>query len=171
VTTTRYATTRYTTTDSPIGELVLIADDIGLTQLHRQALGRPVTIKAEWQRDDTGLKAASTQLAEYFAGDRTRFTMPLSLRGSSFQKQVWAALLEIPYGETASYGQIAARVGHPTGARAVGLANGQNPLPIIVPCHRVIGADGSLVGYGGGLPAKQFLLSLEASHSGLFAHI
>ncbi|MBP2327230.1 methylated-DNA-[protein]-cysteine S-methyltransferase [Kibdelosporangium banguiense] len=101
------------------------------------------------------------QLAEYFAGRRTEFTMPLTLRGTDFQRKVWAGLQQIPYGETWSYGQLADHLGRPTASRAVGLANGKNPIGVIVPCHRVVGANGSLTGYGGGLERKQFLLDFE----------
>ncbi|HVV19680.1 MAG TPA: methylated-DNA--[protein]-cysteine S-methyltransferase [Pseudonocardiaceae bacterium] len=161
----------YTYTDSPLGEILLVGDASGLAYLYRQDTPRPGEIDPAWERDDTAFPDVKRQLAEYFDGDRREFDVTLNPRGSAFQLQVWSALTEIPYGETASYGQIAAKVGLTTyrGPRAVGRANGQNPLPIIVPCHRVIGADGSLVGYGGGLPAKRFLLALEATHSGLFA--
>ena len=101
------------------------------------------------------------QLDAYFLGRRRKFDVPMRGAGTAFQEEVWAALCEIPYGETWSYGQLAARIGRPAGSRAVGAANGQNPLSILVPCHRVIGADGKLTGYGGGLPAKQWLLELE----------
>jgi methylated-DNA-[protein]-cysteine S-methyltransferase len=160
---------RYTYYDSPLGDLLLIGDDGGLSGLYMQTTRYPVRVSRDWTRADDGFVEVREQLTEYFAGTRREFDLRLNARGSRFQKQVWDALVEIPYGETASYGQIALRVGVPDGARAVGLANGQNPISIIVPCHRVIGADGSLTGYGGGLPAKQFLLSLEAAHSGLFA--
>lgn len=159
----------YTYLDSPLGDLLLIGDGGALAGLYMQTTRYPVRVGADWTRDDAAFAEARTQLREYFAGTRREFGLRLNARGSAFQKRVWAALLEIPYGETTSYGTIAARLGVPEGARAVGLANGQNPISIIVPCHRVIGADGSLTGYGGGLPAKQFLLTLEASHSGLFA--
>jgi methylated-DNA-[protein]-cysteine S-methyltransferase len=117
-------------------------------------------------RDDAAFAEVRTQLNEYFAGTRTEFDVPLNAAGSAFQKRVWAALMTIPYGETTSYGKIAAGIGAPDAARAVGLANGQNPIPLIVACHRVIGADGSLTGYGGGLDAKRWLLAHEAQHCG-----
>ena len=121
-------------------------------------------------RDDTAFDDVRGQLAEYFAGDRTAFDLPLHPTGTAFQQRVWAALREIPYGETRSYGVQASAIGAPVSAsRAVGTANGQNPISIIVPCHRVIGANGALVGYGGGLPAKRWLLGHEAQHAGLFA--
>ena len=110
------------------------------------------------------LKKAAKQLTEYFAGKRREFDLPLDFTGTGFQKKVWAALLTIPYGETRSYGEIAKQIGNPKACRAVGMANNRNPIAIICPCHRVIGADGSLVGFGGGLPAKQFLLDLEKDY-------
>jgi len=160
---------RYTYLDSPLGDLLFIGDTTGLTGMYLQTTRYPVRVGADWVRDDKSFADVRQQMDEYFAGTRQQFDLTLNPRGSAWQQRVWAALLEIPYGETTSYGQIAARLGSPDAARAVGLANGQNPISIIVPCHRVIGADGSLTGYGGGLPAKQFLLSLEAAHSGLFA--
>jgi len=162
-------TSRYTVIDSPLGELLLVGDDIGLTDLYRQSTAKSRPVDPAWARHDRHFQAARDQLDAYFAGDLRDFDLPLNPRGSTLQLRVWAALRDIPYGETASYGSIAGRIGWENGARAVGAINGQNPLPIIIPCHRVIGADGSLVGYGGGLPMKQFLLCLEAAHSGLFA--
>jgi methylated-DNA-[protein]-cysteine S-methyltransferase len=160
---------RYTYAESPLGDLLFLGDHGGLTGMYMQTTRYPVRVGGDWMRDDKSFAEVRRQMDEYFAGTRQEFDLQLNAHGSGFQKRVWAALLEIPYGETASYGQIARQLGSPDAARAVGLANGQNPISIIVPCHRVIGADGSLTGYGGGLPAKQFLLSLEASHSGLFA--
>lgn len=159
----------YTYFDSPLGALLLVGDGAGLGGLYLPTGKHPVTPAADWTRDDRALPAAREQLGEYFAGGRREFELRLTPRGSAFQLRVWGALSAIPYGETTSYGKLAASIGVPDGARAVGLANGQNPISIIVPCHRVIGADGSLTGYGGGLPAKQWLLSHEAAHSGLFA--
>jgi methylated-DNA-[protein]-cysteine S-methyltransferase len=160
---------RYSFIDSPLGPLLVTADEIGLTQLYLPTGRHAMTPTPDATREDAAFDEARTQLGEYFAGSRTVFTLPLHASGSAFQRRVWAALMEIPFGETTSYGKIAKSLGVPDGARAVGLANGQNPISIIVPCHRVIGADGSLTGYGGGLPAKQWLLSHEAAHSGLFA--
>lgn len=162
---------RYTVTDSPLGALLVARDDIGLTALYLST-GRHATDAApDWVRDDAGFDDVRTQLDGYFAGERTTFELPLHALGTAFQQRVWAALVKIPYGETASYGATARLIGAPTASRAVGLANGQNPISIIVPCHRVIGADGSLTGYGGGLPAKRWLLAHEAQHAevGLFA--
>jgi len=119
-------------------------------------------------RDDEAVAEAATQLREYFAGERQDFDLPLSFAaGTAFQQQVWKALCDIPYGETITYGELAARIGQPTASRAVGLANGRNPLGIIVPCHRVVGANGTLTGYGGGLERKQQLLDLERGHAQL----
>jgi methylated-DNA-[protein]-cysteine S-methyltransferase len=161
--------TRYTTIDSPLGTLLVARDDEGITALLLPT-GRHKAEPAEgWTRDDGAFDDIRTQLGEYFAGTRTDFDLPLHMIGSAFQRRVWAALREIPCGETTSYGALAASIGAPGAARAVGLANGQNPVSIIVPCHRVIGANGSLTGYGGGLPAKQWLLSHEAQQAGLFA--
>ncbi len=160
---------RYTYIDSPVGELLLAGDDDGLAELYLAESRHFDRVQPDRVRADDAFDDVREQLAEYFAGTRTDFDLRLNLRGSAFQRRVWAALLEIPYGETTSYGAIAADLGMPGAARAVGLANGQNPVSIIVPCHRVIGANGSLTGYGGGLPAKRFLLSLEAASAGLWA--
>jgi methylated-DNA-[protein]-cysteine S-methyltransferase len=143
--------------DTPVGPLRIVISDHGLSEIrfgaysrHQVAPGHPV------------LRSAVTQLEEYFAGRRTTFDLPLAPVGSPFQRRVWEALREIPYGRTESYGALAARLGLVNGARAVGAANGQNPLPIVVPCHRVVGANGRLVGYGGGLERKRTLLEIEA---------
>jgi methylated-DNA-[protein]-cysteine S-methyltransferase len=144
-----------TTIPSPVGPLALTVDDDG-------ALTR-IGFGAGDVSDDARFDRVVTQLTEYFAGRRTDFDLDLRPDGGSpFERRVWAALLEIPYGETASYGEIAARIGHPGKARAVGRANGRNPIAIVCPCHRVIGSDGSLTGYGGGLENKRALLDLEA---------
>lgn len=158
---------RYTIIESPIGDLPVLRDDAGVCALYLPAGRSRVRVRPDWVRDDAAFDDARIELDEYFAGTRQEFTLPLDLRGSTFQLRVWRALLDIPYAQTTSYGKIAAGIGHPDGARAVGLANGQNPIPIIVPCHRVIGADGSLTGYGGGLDAKRWLLDHEARHAGL----
>jgi methylated-DNA-[protein]-cysteine S-methyltransferase len=156
------AQTIYTTIASPIGELLLTGDGTALTRLHMQDAPRPITPSPEWRCEDEPFATAAMQLSEYFAGERREFDLPLALHGNEFELRVWAALLEIPYGETASYGEIARTIGSPSAARAVGLSNGRNPIALIVPCHRVIGSDGSLTGYGGGLPRKRYLLDLEA---------
>jgi methylated-DNA-[protein]-cysteine S-methyltransferase len=152
----------YTTVESPIGELLLLGDCEVLHGLYMQAGRRPIRIRPAWERDDSAFPEAREQLAQYFAGERTSFDLPMQLDGSVFQRTVWHALTEIPYGETISYGELARRVGRPDLARAVGTANGQNPIAVIVPCHRVIGSNGKLVGYGGGLDNKRRLLELEA---------
>jgi methylated-DNA-[protein]-cysteine S-methyltransferase len=152
----------YTTVDSPIGELLLTGDGEALHGLWMQDGRRPVTPRPDGQRSATAFGQARTQLSEYFAGRRTSFDVPLVLHGPDFHLRVWNALRRIPYGETISYGELARRVGVPSAARAVGAANGCNPIAVIVPCHRVIGADGRLTGYGGGLENKRTLLDLEA---------
>lgn len=154
--------TLYATVGSPIGELLLTGDGRALHGLWMQDAGRPRRPGPGWRRDDAAFSAAREQLAEYFAGERTAFDLPLAFAGTPFQQLVWAALREIPYGETMSYGALARRLGKPGAARAVGLANGRNPIAVIVPCHRVIGADGSLTGFGGGLERKRVLLELES---------
>jgi methylated-DNA-[protein]-cysteine S-methyltransferase len=151
----------YTTVDSPIGELLLVGDGHALHGLYMQA-GRRKRIEPGWRHADEPFEAVAEQLAEYFDGRRREFDVPLVLAGPPFQRQAWHALREIPYGETVSYGEQARRIGQPDAARAVGAANGQNPIAVIVPCHRVIGADGSLTGFGGGLERKRLLLDLEA---------
>ena len=153
----------WTTFESPIGELLIIGDEDAVSALYMEAhRGRPAPA-AGAERDDDRLAYATRQLGEYFEGEREVFDVPLAPRGGSgFNRAVWRELLEIPYGTTRSYGEIARRLGFPSAARAVGVANARNPISIIVPCHRVIGADGRLVGYGGGLPRKEWLLNFEA---------
>ena len=161
---------RWTTIDSPIGPLTAVRDEQGITMLLLPEGKHTVDPSPEWIRDDTAFDDLRAQLAEYFAGTRTEFDLPLHPAGTPFQQRVWAALSEIPYGRTTSYGATAASIGAPGAARAVGAANGLNPIPILVPCHRVVGANGSLTGYGGGLDAKKWLLAHEALHAtGLFA--
>lgn len=151
---------RFVVVQSPVGDLTLTEENGALTGLY---FGR---LSLEGEEGLTALlERTSRQLEEYFAGKRKQFDLPLSLRGTEFQRQVWAALRDIPYGETRSYGQIAQAVGRPKAVRAVGMANHRNPISIIVPCHRVVGADGSLTGYGGGLENKKFLLALERGGS------
>jgi methylated-DNA-[protein]-cysteine S-methyltransferase len=149
------------TVESPIGPLTLIARDGVLTNvtMHEQRHGSPPPVEAI--TDDAWFKDAAQQLLAYFAGELLSFDLEMNLLGTTFQKRVWSELCAIPYGETISYGELARRVGNPKASRAVGLANGRNPVAIIVPCHRVIGADGSLTGYGGGLERKTWLLDHE----------
>ena len=155
---------RYQHIDSPVGPLLLAADDDGLRLIEFESPRHPMARGEDWQPGDNAVLAATrAQLEEYFAGTRRHFDLPLAPRGTEFQRNVWWTLAEIPYGRTISYAQLAARVDKPTATRAVGAANGRNPLPIVLPCHRVIGADGSLTGFGGGLPTKQFLLALEGA--------
>ena len=151
----------YTTTDSPIGELLLVGDEESLRGLYMQRGRTRMAVRSSWRRADEPFAAAREQLGEYFAGERTEFDLPLAMAGTGFERAVWAELERIPYGQTTTYGEIARRVGRPDRARAVGTANGRNPVAIVVPCHRVIGADGSLTGYGGGLERKRYLLALE----------
>lgn len=156
------ATTYYTLLPSPVGELLLTGNGTHLTGLYMPPHKWAPTRADDWVRDDARFAPATAQLAAYFGGDLTDFNVPLDPSGTPFQMRVWEALRAIPYGQTVSYGQVAARIGQPTASRAVGLANGRNPISIIVPCHRVIGASGSLTGYGGGLDRKQLLLALES---------
>ena len=148
---------------SPVGELTLVADAKGLAAILWEN-DRPGRVRLGALAEDAGhpvLGAAERQLGEYFAGTRRTFDVPLSFSGSDFQKSVWRALLTIPFGETRSYGEIAQQVGKPSASRAVGAANGRNPVSIIAPCHRVVGSTGKLTGFAGGLEAKAFLLALE----------
>ncbi|MGE5287976.1 MAG: methylated-DNA--[protein]-cysteine S-methyltransferase [Micromonosporaceae bacterium] len=151
-------------TGSPVGPLTLVSEDGSLVGLYMDRQRYAPAPQALGEAADGGspvLTEAASQLEGYFAGKRTTFELPLTPAGTPFQRRVWAALQEIPYGETISYGQLADRIGKPSAARAVGLANGKNPIGIIVPCHRVVGADGSLTGYGGGLERKEHLLAFE----------
>lgn len=152
----------YTTTDSPIGELLLAGDGHTLARLDIRGGRRLVELDPRWEHRPAAFADACEQLQQYFAGERQEFDLELDLHGSPFELRVWQALREIPYGETRSYGQVAARVCEPAAARAVGVANARNPIALVVPCHRVIGANGSLTGYGGGLERKRTLLELEA---------
>jgi len=157
-------TIRYRRIDSPVGPLTVAASDAGLHAIEFPSNRHPVRRDRDWQEGDHPLlRRAESQLDEYFAGERQAFDLPLAPRGTPFQREVWFALASIPYGRTASYAQLAAQVDRPTATRAVGAANGRNPLPIVLPCHRVIGADGSLTGFGGGLPTKRFLLELDGA--------
>jgi methylated-DNA-[protein]-cysteine S-methyltransferase len=156
----------YTTFDSPLGELLLVGDGRALCGLYMQEGRTAMRVHPEWERTDEPFGEARSQLEEYFDGRRSDFDVPVSLAGSPFQKRVWRALQDIPFGETISYGEQARRVGAPATPRNVGAANGRNPVSVIVPCHRVIGANGSLTGYGGGIERKRLLLELEA---GVFA--
>ena len=152
----------YTTMKSPIGRLLLAGDEGGLRLVHFATGRRPRSPQGDWMEDRRPFKEVIRQLEAYFEGKLQDFDLPLVLDGTEFQLLVWRNLQKIPYGETISYGQLARRIGSPHSARAVGLANGSNPIPIIVPCHRVIGSNGDLTGFGGGLPVKKKLLALES---------
>ncbi len=155
----------HTVLDSPIGPLTVVAAEGALTGLYMDVHRHRPDPDRFGERRDEGFDAVAAQLEEYFAGRRRHFDLPLAPAGTPFQLAVWRALAAIPYGTTESYGQLAARIGRPGASRAVGLANGRNPISVVVPCHRVIGADGSLTGYGGGLERKRVLLDLEARSS------
>jgi len=152
---------RYTRIKSPVGPLLLVADDAGLRKIHFENGRDRVAPDSSWKEDDIFFKDTISQLHSYFAGQLKKFDLPLGPEGTPFQLAVWKHLCEIPYGTTTSYGELACRVGNPRASRAVGLANGSNPIPIVIPCHRVIGSNGKLTGYGGGLPIKEKLLALE----------
>jgi methylated-DNA-[protein]-cysteine S-methyltransferase len=152
----------FTTMDSPIGEIVLQSDGRSLTGVFTHGPKPKALRQGERNPNDKVLARARKELTAYYAGMLKDFKVPLAPHGTPFQQRVWRALLEIPFGETESYGQLARRIGSPNAARAVGLANGRNPIAIIIPCHRVIGSSGALVGYGGGLPRKKWLLEHEA---------
>jgi methylated-DNA-[protein]-cysteine S-methyltransferase len=157
--------TLFTYCDSPLQPLLLTIEDAGLTRLLMGVPEHDPMIGADWTRADDAplLVEARRQLAAYFAGELKEFDLPLAPRGTPFQQRVWEELRRIPYGTTISYGELARRLGQPNAARAVGLANGRNPIGIVVPCHRVVGASGQLTGYGGGLERKAALLALEAA--------
>ena len=156
----------HTIIDSPLGDLTLVAHDGVLAGLYFAEHARRPHPDTFGARDDAGFAAAVEQLDDYFHGRRTGFDLPLAPRGSAFQRRVWELLRRIPYGQTRSYGQLAAELGNPGLAREVGAANGRNPISVIVPCHRVVGADGKLVGYAGGLARKRYLLDLEGAAPG-----
>jgi len=157
----------YDFVDSPLGPLLVAGDEAGLRCINFQHGTAPRAPEPDWVRGPGGpVGEALRQLAAYFGGRRRAFDLPLAAGGTPFQRRVWAALLTIPYGETITYGELARRVGRPTAARAVGAANGRNPLPVVVPCHRVIGGDGRLTGFYGGLHLKSGLLALEGATTG-----
>lgn len=154
----------YCIVQSPVGRILLAGNARALTHLSFQDGQHPIEPDPRWVYAEQPLQRPIRQLEEYFAGKRKTFTITLAPQGTPFQERVWEALRAIPYGQTQSYGQIAKAVGNPKASRAVGAANGQNPISIIVPCHRVIGSNGKLVGYGGGLSIKETLLDHENSH-------
>jgi methylated-DNA-[protein]-cysteine S-methyltransferase len=159
--------TSYRTVPSPVGPLTLAGHNEVLTHLRMDDQAHPPSGRNEWKRDEHAFPKVVDQLDAYFAGELTEFDVAIDLEGTAFQRRVWAALLDIPYGGTWSYGAVAKRIGQPTASRAVGMANGRNPVAIIVPCHRVIGSTGTLTGYGGGLDRKRTLLDLERRRPGL----
>lgn len=151
----------YTQIESPVGPLLLAGDDAGLREIlfvNGRHTARP---EPAWLENPKPFRETIYQLRSYFAGELETFDLPLAPEGTPFQLEVWRSLCEIPFGKTISYGELARRIGNPNASRAVGLANGSNPIPIVIPCHRVIGSNGKLTGYGGGLPIKEKLLALE----------
>ena len=158
---------KYCYLDTPIGELLLAGDEAGLSLVGFPRGKMRQEPQPDWTLDEAPFSKAREQLVEYFAGEREQFDIPLQLAGTEFQLRVLEELQRIPYGTTVSYSDIAERIGRPKAVRAVGAANGRNPIPIIIPCHRVIGRGGSLTGFGGGLDTKAALLRLEAENRGL----
>ena len=168
--TTMTTTMRLQHLDTPIGHLTLIASEQGLAHLlfdGQEPVDVGLTDDLREVDDDPILETTAVQLGEYFAGERTRFDLPLDLRGTEFQRDAWMALADVPYGETRTYGEQAKAIGRPGASRAVGAANAKNPVPVVLPCHRIVGADGSLTGFGGGLDLKQRLLAHEQSQQAL----
>ena len=157
----------YCYVDSPIGELLLAGDETALSMIGFPKGSMRRDPEPDWIFKEEPFEQVRQQLAEYFAGERREFDIPLALEGTDFQMRVWQQLRKIPYGTTVSYGDVAKRIDNPRAVRAVGAANGRNPIPIIVPCHRVIGSHGDLTGFGGGLDTKEALLRLEAEHTSL----
>ena len=158
----------YSTTDSPIGALLLLSDGDNVTGLYQDSQKYRPEAQPNWRRGDSQFVEVKKQLQAYFAKELTAFDLPLAMSGTEFQRKVWAGLLTIPCGQTLSYLGLARQINAPKAVRAVGLANGKNPISIIVPCHRVIGSNGKLTGYAGGVPRKQWLLEHEAAQGGLF---
>lgn len=157
---------RHTVLESPLGALTLVGDGEALSGVYFEDHLRGPSAQSLGQFEESAFAQARQQLTEYFQGKRRTFDVPLTPRGDSFQQRVWRLLEQIPYGETRSYGRLAGELGDPALAQAVGAANGRNPLSIVVPCHRVVGADGRLTGYAGGLTRKRYLLDLEETHAG-----
>lgn len=151
---------RYSVVSSPIGDIVISGHELVSGVDFADSRGAP-HVAANWERDDGAFPEVTRQLRAYFAGELTRFELDLDTGGTPFQQRVWSALQRIPYGTTTTYGKIAAELGEPRAVRAVGAANGRNPISIIIPCHRLVGSDGNLTGYGGGLPRKQWLIAHE----------
>ena len=162
--------TYYTWIDSSTGKLLLVGDEEGLSEIVFAQGRTPPVINPSWLCDGALLREPARQLHAFFAGELRNFDLQLRPQGTAFQQRVWTALRDIPFGETIFYGELARRIGNPAASRAVGLANGSNPLPIVVPCHRVIGSNGKLTGYGGGLENKRWLLDFERSQLQLTFH-
>lgn len=154
----------YDIIDTPLGRMTLVGDEHALIHIDLPEARRPLQVAADWHRDNKRFEEERRQFDRYFDGRSQVFDLPLAARGTTFQQEVWRALCDIGYGETISYAELARRIGRPKASRAVGLANGANPLAIIIPCHRVIGANGSLTGYGGGMDAKRWLLDHEQAN-------
>jgi methylated-DNA-[protein]-cysteine S-methyltransferase len=163
------ADVRYTHLTTPVGAILVAEAADGVLAIHFEGGRRQRRFDPSWRLVDPNAIGTAVQLTEYFAGTRRTFEVRLAPQGTAFQRRVWAAVAAIPYGRTRSYGAIATEIGAPSAVRAVGAANGKNPWPIVVPCHRVIGSDGSLTGYGGGLPIKRALLEFERGAVRLFA--
>jgi len=155
--------TIYTIIPSPLGDILLARNENGLSHISFQEGTSAIEVTAVWQQDNAAFPEATAQLKAYFTGELREFDLPLAPEGTPFQQTVWGALQTIPYGKTSTYGELAAAIGRPTASRAVGAANGRNPLPIVIPCHRVIGANGKLTGFRGGLRFKEALLELEGN--------
>lgn len=153
---------RYSIKKSPVGDLLLVASDAGLRGIYTASHRQPPSPEAEWLEDDAALRPVGQQLEAYFNGELREFDLALDPQGTPFQQEVWKLLIAIPYGQTTTYGELARRLGNPNASRAVGAANGRNPISIVVPCHRVIGKSGALTGYAGGVDVKRTLLDLEA---------
>ncbi len=153
----------YGSISSPVGELLLTSNGEAITGLFMEKQKDGPKPIEDWLRDDSLFNQAAGQLRAYFAGELTEFDLPVALKGTEFQQRVWNELQKIPYGSTINYGELARRIGNPKASRAVGAANGQNPISIIIPCHRLIGSNGKLTGYGGGIERKRFLLDFEAA--------
>jgi methylated-DNA-[protein]-cysteine S-methyltransferase len=159
----------YSTTDSPLGPLTLAGTSDALVYLRFPEGGEPIVVPDSWRRDDARFLREKEQLSAYFGGEFAAFDLPLDLRGTDFKLKVWRELLRIPFGEVITYGELARRIGQPEGAQAVGNANGQNPIPIIVPCHRVIAAKNNIGGFTGGVAKKELLLKLEKAKNVQFS--
>ena len=156
-------TMHYDLLDTPLGKLLVAGDREGIRRINFQEGGRPFPIGADWERNSRSMKDAAIQLKAYFSGKLKRFDLPLAPEGTDFQQKVWRALQGIPYGVLVSYRDIAEKIGNPKACRAVGAANGKNPIPVVIPCHRVIGSNGQLTGFAGGLHLKEYLIELESA--------